>query len=32
MSVENPAVPLSSIADGDELYDSLTGGERPRPA
>lgn len=26
MSAENPAVPLSSIADGDELFDALTGG------
>ncbi len=27
MSVENPAVPLSSIGDGDDMYDTLTGGE-----
>lgn len=26
MSVENPAVPLSSLADGDDTYDALTGG------
>ncbi len=26
MSAENPAVPLSSIADGDDLYDAITGG------
>ena len=26
MSVENPAVPLSSLAEGDDTYDSLTGG------
>lgn len=26
MSVENPAVPLSSIGDGDDNYDTLTGG------
>lgn len=26
MSAENPKVPLSSIADGDEMYDVLTGG------
>lgn len=25
MSAENPQVPLSSIADGDDLYDALTG-------
>ena len=25
MSAENPAVPLSSIADGDDIYDALTG-------
>lgn len=27
MSAENPAVPLSSIADGSDLYDALGGGE-----
>lgn len=27
MSAENPAVPLSSIADGDEIFDALTGGK-----
>ena len=26
MSAENPAVPLSAIVDGEELYDALTGG------
>ena len=26
MSAENPAVPLSSIADGDDMFDALTGG------
>jgi HK97 family phage portal protein len=28
MSAENPAVPLSSIADGSDIYDALTGGEK----
>ena len=28
MSIENPAVPLSSIVDDDANYDALTGGER----
>lgn len=27
MSAENPAVPLSSIADGDDMFDTLTGGK-----
>lgn len=27
MSVENPAVPLSSIADGDDIHDALTGAQ-----